>query len=65
MAVMHVVKEVFSPLCCKAVFEVGEKLRLDKHTSKNRAYVIRKGIEVHKVKLSTFNRCCEPIEDVI
>jgi hypothetical protein len=59
----YLVKEDFTTLCCDAVIKAGEIIVLGKQTSKNRVMITRNGIEGHKVKLSTFNRCCDPIED--
>jgi tRNA-binding EMAP/Myf-like protein len=54
-----IVKEEFKALCCKATFKPGRILKVWKHPTPNRLYVETINSSGHRVKRSTFNRCCE------
>lgn len=57
------VNENFNVLCCGKIFKPGEILIVWKHPTPNRLYVNTENGWSHNVKRSTFNRCCELMEE--
>ena len=59
---IYKVNEQFETLCCIYPFKKGDYLSIYKQTSKNRLIVCREQGEykggLHKVKKTTFSRCC-------
>jgi|GEM_PF-2873118 len=58
----YIVKEEFKTLCCIFSRKKGDILSIFKQTSKNRLMIVGEQGDVHKVKRSTFFRCCELYE---
>jgi hypothetical protein len=58
----YIVHIPFKTLCCNYEFQIGEKLIIYKHPSKNRLYIIHASKCNHNVKRSTFHRCCDIVE---
>jgi len=53
----------FKTLCCAKVFKLGEILKVWKHPTPNRLYIETTNSSGHRVKRSTFNRCCILMKD--
>ena len=54
-----IVKIPFKAMCCSRVFEIGKELKPYAHPTQNRLYISEATGNGHKVKRSTFCRCCE------
>lgn len=56
---IYIVNEPFESLCCGRKFVKGMLLTIDKQTSPNRLQITEVATTYgHKVKRSTFHRCC-------
>lgn len=60
MSHQWVVKEEFKTLCCNFPRKVGEVVISRQEISKNRM-MIEGEVGMHKVKKSTFYRCCKQL----
>jgi len=56
-----VIEEPLKLLCCGGDLGIGEVLAVTHIHSKNRLYIATKEGWGHKVKCSSFNRCCKEL----